>query len=182
MRLQESLIQLTVGGLIPYAALGQPITTTYTYDLLGNRITATDLVRPTGPALTTVEPRVGPVGSVVNIFGTDLPPGDASGFTVTFNGIEAPILSIAPTMLTVEVPEGATVGPIVVTLPDNSQVDLGQFRMFTICWTGNGDAISWQDPENWDQNRVRIASTRWAFSRIPTRPSSAFRGTRRLSA
>lgn len=154
MRLKKSLIQLAVGGLIPCAALGQPITTTYTYDLLGNRIIATDLVRPTGPALTTVEPRIGPVGSVVNIFGTDLPPGDASGLTVTFSGIEAPILSVAPTMLTVEVPEGAAIGPLVVTLPDNSQVDLGQFRMFTICWTGNGDAISWQDPANWDQNRV----------------------------
>ena len=155
--LRSSLMPILLLG-VPLAAYGGPdITTTYEYDELGNRTQATDLIRFTDTMVTAFQPGVAPVGSLINIFGRNLPASDGADFTVTFNGVEATILAVATTLLTVEVPEGAALGPLVVTLPDGTQVDLGLYRAYTICWIGptaGGDGISWHDPANWDLERV----------------------------
>lgn len=64
-----------------------------------------------GPTITGVSRTSGPPGTKVNIKGTDL-----TGATVTFfNGAVAPIVTDTAKKVTVDVPSGATTGPITVT-------------------------------------------------------------------
>lgn len=114
--------------LIVGTASAQPVvTTTYEHDSVGNRISATNLLRFTGTRVFSFAPSVATRGEPVNIFGRNLPPGNAVGFTVTFSGAAANILSVGTNVLNVKVPNGATSGPLVVTLPDNTVVELGTF-------------------------------------------------------
>jgi hypothetical protein len=74
-----------------------------------------------GPAVTTVSPTSGAPGKKVTIKGTNL--ADAS---VTFApGESAPVIANSATKITVDVPSGATSGPITVTTPGGSAT--GQF-------------------------------------------------------
>ena len=63
------------------------------------------------PAITGVSPLSGPVGTPVTITGTALLDGGGKA-TVTFNGTPATILSDTSTTITVDVPTGATTGPV----------------------------------------------------------------------
>ena len=65
------------------------------------------------PAITGVSPASGAVGTPVTITGTGLLDGEGNA-AVTFNGTPAPILSQTSTSIQVEVPAGATSGPISV--------------------------------------------------------------------
>lgn len=116
-------------GLLAGVAQAQTITTTYEYDSLGNRISATNLIRLQDTRVTSFAPKVGLPSDRVAIFGRNLPPGDGSGFTVTFNGIAAEIIAVAPMTVVVEVPQGARTGPLVVTLPNETEADLGIFHV-----------------------------------------------------
>src|ERR1041385_22566 len=68
------------------------------------------------PKINSFTPAIGPVGTLVSIFGTTL-----SGTTdVSFNGISsASVTNISPTEVQATVPIGATTGPISLTTPDS---------------------------------------------------------------
>ena len=67
----------------------------------------------TSVQITGFNPESGPVGTVVTIEGINL----LDAIEVTFNGATAPILSNVATTIWVQVPQGATTGPIeVITL------------------------------------------------------------------
>jgi subtilase family serine protease len=69
-----------------------------------------------GPAITAVSPSSGPPGKKVTIKGTNL-----TGATVSFaSGVNAPVIADSATKITVEVPAGATTGPIAVTTSGGS--------------------------------------------------------------
>jgi uncharacterized Zn-binding protein involved in type VI secretion len=63
------------------------------------------------PAITDISPLSGPVGTPVTITGTALLDGGNKA-TVTFNGTPAAILGDTSTNITVDVPTGATTGPV----------------------------------------------------------------------
>ena len=63
------------------------------------------------PVITGISPSSGPVGALVTITGTNLM--DAGGQTaVTFGSIFASLVSVSSTSIQVDVPSGATTGPI----------------------------------------------------------------------
>ncbi len=66
---------------------------------------------PTPPTISNFTPPAGPVGTVVNIFGTNF----ANVLTVRFNGVAATFSVSNTTQITATVPAGATTGPITVT-------------------------------------------------------------------
>ena len=70
--------------------------------------------RAAAPQIFNVDPREGPVGTTVTIDGSGL-----DGVTeVLFDGVAAPFTIESPTLLTTEVPSGATAGPLTVRGPD----------------------------------------------------------------
>jgi Bacterial Ig domain/IPT/TIG domain len=69
----------------------------------------------TPPSITNLSPNSGPVGTPVTITGTNF--GSTQGTsTVTFNGTTATPTSWSTTSIGVPVPDGATTGPIVVSV------------------------------------------------------------------
>lgn len=105
----------------------QTTTTTYDYDALGNRTQATNLIRPSTVQLSGFSPVAGVHGDPVNILGRNLPANDATGITIDFDGVAGNIVSVASNVLTVEVPPGAATGPLTVTLPGESPLNVGTF-------------------------------------------------------
>jgi hypothetical protein len=69
--------------------------------------------------IASISPTNGLVGTTVTITGTNFSPV-ASENIVTFNGVEAKVSSASTTKLVTKVPAGATTGPIVVTIGNNS--------------------------------------------------------------
>jgi Tol biopolymer transport system component len=65
--------------------------------------------------ITSISPESGPVGTTVTISGSGFH-SNASENTVTFNGVEAPVETVSENELQVVVPEGATTGPVDVTI------------------------------------------------------------------
>jgi hypothetical protein len=63
------------------------------------------------PSITGISPLSGPVGAAVTITGTGLLDGGGKA-TVAFNGAPANILSDTSSSITVDVPAGATTGPV----------------------------------------------------------------------
>jgi sugar lactone lactonase YvrE len=70
---------------------------------------------PGPPAITSLSPSSGPVGTSVTISGTNFGVTQGSS-TVTFNGTSASPASWSSTKIVVPVPAGATTGPVVVTV------------------------------------------------------------------
>lgn len=95
-------VVVTVGGL---ASNGMPFTVTTT--------------PPPVPAITTVSPSSGPVGTSVVITGTNFGVVQGSS-TVTFNGIPATATSWNNTTIDATVPTGASTGNVVVTTAGGS--------------------------------------------------------------
>lgn len=86
----------------------------YVYDAVGNLLEIRRFsVR--GLALFSFAPTQGTVGVTVTLQGRGfrVAPGDN---TVTFNGVTAPVLSASETSLRVQVPPGATTGPLAVAV------------------------------------------------------------------
>ena len=71
------------------------------------------------PAIASVFPTSGPVGTTVTI---NASAGNLSGATATFNGIAATVVSSTATQMVVTVPAGATSGNIVITNTANCPV------------------------------------------------------------
>jgi hypothetical protein len=95
----------------------------------------------TKPIITSISPSSGPVGTQVTITGEHF--GAAQGDSkVTFNGIDAGVAdSWSDMTIMIKVPEGATTGPVVVTV--NGQASNND-KIFTIdCLKGdvNGDGL-----------------------------------------
>src|SRR5207247_977091 len=78
---------------------------------------------PTPPTITDFAPTSAPVGSIVQINGTDL---DGAS-SVTFNGTNASFSVTSATAIQATVPSGATSGPIGVTTPGGTANSTGNF-------------------------------------------------------
>ncbi len=104
-----STTQIT--ATVPAEATTGPITVTTT----GGTATATPnfivTTSPTPPIISNFTPPAGPVGTVVNIFGSNF----ANVTNVRFNGINATFTVVSTTQITATVPAEATTGPITVT-------------------------------------------------------------------
>src|SRR5437870_875886 len=132
-------VTLRLGG-VPVAGAASPVTLTglltgphifsiTARDRAGNEATVTrGFTVSVGPAISTVEPASGPIGTLVTITGTSFEPGA----TVTFNGLAAVIRTLSATTITTTVPVGATTGPLVVTTSRGTAS-----RTFTVGTTGD---------------------------------------------
>lgn len=89
-------------------------TAMYAYDSVGN---LTGITRQSSSTLAIIQftPSSGQVGMTVTIYGTGFSATPASN-TVKFNGTTATVLTASTTVLTANVPGGATSGPISVTV------------------------------------------------------------------
>ena len=97
----------------------------YEYDAAGN-ITAVRRLPATALALFDFSPRAGVPGDLVTLVGVGL----GGGFTgVSFNGAAARVVSTTPSALVVEVPQGATTGPITVTTAAAAAVSSRSFNV-----------------------------------------------------
>ena len=89
----------------------------YEYDPAGN-FTAIRRLGTNACEALEFTPRQGPFGAKVTIYGVGFK-GEVSA--VSFNGVEAKIVSQTPASVIAEVPSGATSGPITVTAPCRTQ-------------------------------------------------------------
>ncbi len=81
---------------------------------------------PVTPTITSFTPTSGPVGTSVDITGTNLTAASA----VRFNGTAATTFTVnSATSITATVPAGATTGPIGVTVPGGSGVSASNFTV-----------------------------------------------------
>jgi hypothetical protein len=69
------------------------------------------------PGIATVYPNSGPPGYITGINGKNFDPSNYAAHVVKFNGIQAKVVHVGPTSVQVEVPAGATTGPITVETP-----------------------------------------------------------------
>jgi len=145
LRVLAALMPLLFCAALPVAAQ-QPVTARYIYDQNG-RLRA--VVTPEGAAIYDYDPagnftairrlgttaceaieftpRQGPPGTLVTIYGVGFN-GQVS--QVTFNGVEAQIVPPqTPTSVTARVPDGATTGPIAVSLPCGTRTFATQFTV-----------------------------------------------------
>ena len=96
--------------------------------------TATVWVNPP-PAISTITPSSGAIGSTVVINGTDF----TGATTLSFNGTNATNFVVdSPTQITATVPVGTTTGPITVTTPNGTGTSATNFTvsLSTITTTG----------------------------------------------
>lgn len=77
------------------------------------------ILLPGAPEITSITPNRGPIGTAVIIEGSGFNPV-ASENTVTFNAVEAEVVASTPTSIEAFVPEGATTGPVEVTVGDET--------------------------------------------------------------
>src|SRR2546425_482636 len=89
--------------------------------------TATFTVPPP-PVITSFVPTRGGMGDTVVIIGTGFDPTPANN-VARFNGTPAGVVSAEPTRLTVQVPAGATSGPIGATTPAGSATSAQSFTV-----------------------------------------------------
>ncbi|UVT15742.1 MAG: IPT/TIG domain-containing protein [Nitrospira sp.] len=104
-------------------------TAIYVYDSVGN---LTGITRQASSTLVIIQftPSSGPVGTPVTIYGTGFNATPASN-TVKFNGTTATVLTASTTVLTANVPGGATTGPISVTVGANTATSATSFTVGT---------------------------------------------------
>ncbi|MFC2165964.1 IPT/TIG domain-containing protein [Acidobacteriota bacterium] len=111
------------------------------------------------PYILSTVPRNGPVGTHVRIIGERF---KSSEGTVTFNGVNADIISWSDTEIETEVPPGATTGPVVVRTNSGFESDAATFTVRdsgthgwcrtvdidvsrNILWAGNGETLQIYD-------------------------------------
>lgn len=109
-------------------------TATYNYDAVGNLL---GISRYSSSQVSAIEftPSQGAIGASVTIFGTGFSPTPGQN-TVTFNGVSATVVSVAPTQIVALVPAGASTGPIGVTAPGGSATTSGAFTVTTAVSNG----------------------------------------------
>jgi YD repeat-containing protein len=101
----------------------------YRYDEVGN-LTAIERQSASVVAIIEFNPKSGPVGTTVTIYGTGFS-ATASQNTVGFNGTAATVTSATATQIVASVPAGATTGPITVTAPGGSATSSSPFIVGT---------------------------------------------------
>ncbi|HEY2954743.1 MAG TPA: kelch repeat-containing protein [Candidatus Eisenbacteria bacterium] len=90
------------------------------------------------PSITGFTPPAGGIGASVNVSGFNF-----DGATdIRFNGVSAPILSVTNTLITTQVPAGATTGPISVVTPLGTAISGAEFVV------GNPPIISAAEPDS----------------------------------
>ncbi len=113
---QAGDISYVYDGLGRLIAVIDPATDTavYSYDAVGN---LTGIARQSSATLSVISftPSWGPVGTAVTIYGTGFDATPANN-TIKFNGVTATTLTASTTVLTANVPAGATTGAISVTV------------------------------------------------------------------
>jgi YD repeat-containing protein len=102
-------------------------TAIYAYDSVGN---LTGITRQASSTLAIIHftPSSNPVGSPVTIYGTGFSATPASN-TIKFNGTTATVLTASTTVLTANVPSGATTGFISVTVGANTATSSTSFTV-----------------------------------------------------
>lgn len=102
---------------------------TYAYDAAGN---LTTVAAPTASSVVFAgfSPAVGPVGTHVTVSGLGFS-GTTSSNVVTFNGVQATVVSASTTSLVVTVPAGASSGPITVTVGSSTGSSTNSFSIVT---------------------------------------------------
>ncbi len=84
------------------------------------------------PSIAAISPDNGHVGDTVTISGAFLS-HNGSPYTVTFNGVTASSVSvISDAQISVQVPLGATTGPVVVTNPNGGDPLISNSETFTV--------------------------------------------------
>jgi YD repeat-containing protein len=136
----------------------------YEYDAAGN-ITSVQRLAADALALFGFSPHEGLPGDQVTFVGIGFSGGVSN---VSFNGVSATIVSVSPSVVVAQVPEGATTGPVTITTPrgsvttstpftivglrvspTNARVDFGQTAQFSaqvlpltldqsVVWSVNG--------------------------------------------
>lgn len=95
------------------------------------------------PGISRIEPDSGVVGTQITISGTNFGPSPSEN-TVTFNGVTATISSASETELVTKVPQGASDGPIEVTVDEESATvpgfDVITYGAIEVSITTNGDS------------------------------------------
>ncbi len=104
-------------------------TAVYSYDAVGNLI---GITRQTSATLAIFQftPSSGPVGTPVTIYGTGFSATPASN-VLKFNGTTTPVLTASTTVLTANVPAGATTGTISVTVAGTTATSAATFTVGT---------------------------------------------------
>ena len=100
-------------------------------------------VTPPPPAISSMSPTSGPVGTSVTITGTNIG-GTQGTSTVTFNGTVGSPTSWSGTSIAVPVPAGATTGNVVVTVGGVASNGVS----FTVSGSGSGPAITNLNPNS----------------------------------
>ncbi|HKG13716.1 MAG TPA: RHS repeat domain-containing protein, partial [Pyrinomonadaceae bacterium] len=130
----------------------------YEYDAAGN-IKAVRRVSADSLAVFAFTPREGIYGDLVSLVGVGFGGGVGE---VSFNGSAGRIVEVTPTSIVVEVPQGATTGPITVTTPrgsvttatpftvrgvrvepDSARVLFGEVVLFEAVTSSSDDAVVW---------------------------------------
>ena len=104
-------------------------TAVYQYDAVGN---LTGITRQPSATKTILQftPASGPVGTPVTIYGTGFSATPASN-VVKFNGTTTTVLTASTTVLTANVPAGATTGTISVTVAGTTATSVASFTVGT---------------------------------------------------
>jgi hypothetical protein len=121
--LAASAVLLTITFIFPAFA---GIAAEYRHDAAGNVIS----IERSGTALAIngFSPESGPIGAEVVIYGSGFNSAP-SGNAVFFNGIQTPVLYASNASLVVEVPTGATTGPISVNVGANTVTSSSVFTV-----------------------------------------------------
>src|SRR2546423_9374903 len=104
-------------------------TALYAYDAVGNLQGITRQLSST-KAIFQFTPSSGPVGTTVTIYGTGFSATPSSN-TVKFNGTTTTVHTASTTVLTANVPAGATTGTISVTVSGTTATSAAAFTVGT---------------------------------------------------
>ena len=116
----------SITALVPDTAVTGPIVVT-----VNGRASNGVVFTVPPPAITSVTPDSGPAGSQVTLLGSGFGPFQPTS-AVTFNNLPGSVTGWSPTTIDATVPEGASTGPVVVTVNGRSSNGVP----FTIITTG----------------------------------------------
>jgi PKD repeat protein len=112
----------------------------------------TFMVEANAPSIASIDPQSGVVGTEVTISGENFSATPAENL-ITFNGTEAPVNSAGTTELITQVPEGATDGPVEVTVDGKT----GTGPDFDVVTTGSLDVVIATQGEDQDSNGYLVS-------------------------
>lgn len=99
-----------------------------------NTATGGGTTTPAVPTITGFSPASGVIGTTITITGTNFGAAPASSgvkYDVKFNGVQASILGVGTTTMTVTVPSGVTTGPITITTTTGTVTSATSFTVNT---------------------------------------------------